>query len=279
MDRCLCAAVVLSAAGQSGGHDLEARAAGIVGEDRVELVGRALAEPWLASDGRILRTGDSDWPLGLATLGPAAPVLLWVRGRLPVTPERLVAIVGSRRCTEYGRTVAADLARAVVQSGRQVVSGGARGIDQAAHHGALDAQGSSVLFAAGGAGLVYPGEHAGLFRAVAGSGAVVWEHPPGTRLTKAGFLHRNRLIAACSAVTVVVEAAQRSGALNTGRSAADLGRLVLGVPGRIDSPASAGVHAAIADGWAALLLGPADLTEMLGVAASPVDSRTPSSAG
>jgi DNA processing protein len=264
MDRCLAAAVVLSAAGECGDHDLESRAAGIVGADRFEQVGRALAEPWLASDGRILRAGEPDWPMGLATLGPAAPVLLWVRGQLPVAPERLVAIVGSRRCTEYGRSVAADLARAVVRSDRLVVSGGARGIDQAAHHGALQAGGASVLFAAGGAGLVYPPEHAGLFRAVAGSGAVIWEHPPGTRLTKAGFLHRNRLIAACPAVTVVVEAAQRSGALNTGRSAADLGRLVLGVPGRIDSPASAGVHGAIADGWAALVLGPADLVDMLG---------------
>ena len=94
-------------------------------------------------------------------------MLLWVRGRLPVMPEQLVAIVGSRRCTEYGRTVAADLARAAVQAGRQVVSGGARGIDQAAHHGALDAGGATVLIAAGGAGQVYPPEHAGLFRAAA----------------------------------------------------------------------------------------------------------------
>ena len=108
------------------------------------------------------------------------------------------------------------LARQACASGLTVVSGGALGIDSHAHTGALEAGGKTVLVAAGGRGRVYPSPHEKLFREAAAAGAVIWEHPPGTRLTQRGFLHRNRLIAALSGVTVLVEAAERSGALNTG---------------------------------------------------------------
>lgn len=198
----------------------------------------------------------------------AQPLLLWVQGALSLDPGQLVAIVGSRRCTTYGREVAHSLAEQMATAGATVVSGGALGIDGQAHAGALHAGGRTVLVAAGGAGHVYPADHASLFQRAAASGAVVWEHPPGTRLTRRGFLHRNRLIAAMSGITVLVEAAERSGALNTGRTAADLGRLVLGVPGRIHDPSSAGVHRAIADGWAALCLGAEDLAEMVNAGGS-----------
>ncbi len=171
-------------------------------------------------------------------------------------------MVGSRACSGYGRQVAESMAAAVVHGGSTVVSGGAAGIDACAHRGALQAGGSTVVIAAGGAGRVYPDEHGELFEAAARKGAVAWEYPPGVRLTRSGFLHRNRLIAAMAGTTVLVEAAERSGALNTGRTAADLGRLVLGVPGRIDAATSAGVHRAIAEGWAVLLLGAADLCEL-----------------
>jgi DNA processing protein len=267
MDLHASAAVVLSAAGQTGHHGLVERACGIVGADMVAAAAEAVARPWLADGGDLITPGTPAWPTGLASLGEAAPCALWTWGSVPVDPSLMVAIVGSRRSTQYGRDCARVLARAVVASGRAVVSGGASGIDAAAHGGALDVSGCTVLFAAGGAGTVYPENHQGLYERVRARGAVVWEFPAGTRLARRSFLHRNRLIASAAGATVVVEAALRSGALNTGRTAADLGRLVLGVPGRIDSPASTGVLRAVADGWAVLLLGDADLTELLDGAA------------
>lgn len=263
-----CALVVLSAAGHMQGHladdDPVKLASDIVGHDSVVPAARALAEGWVADGGSILDKDEQGWPRGLRSLAEAEPLLLWVRGTMPADPREMVAIVGSRQCTPYGREVARLLARQVVLGGGVVVSGGALGIDGQAHSGCLRAGGCTVLVAAGGAGLVYPDGHERLFSQAALRGAVVWEHPPGTRLLRRSFLRRNRLIAAMSGVTVLVEAAERSGALNTGRTAADLGRLVLGVPGRMDSSSSAGVHRAVADGWAALLLSPADLAEMLG---------------
>lgn len=264
MDLPRSAAVVLSAAGQTGSHDVVERASALIGRDMLHDAAAAIADPWLADGGRLVGQGDDDWPLGLSALGTAAPCALWVRGEVPVDPCAMVSVVGSRRCSDYGMAAAGQLAAAVVGSGRLLVSGGARGIDGAAHAGALRAAGSTILVAAGGAGRVYPPEHADLFSAATNRGGVVWEHPPGVGLTRASFLHRNRLIAALSVATVVVEAADRSGALNTARTAADLGRLVLAVPGRIDNPSVAGVHRAVADGWAALLLGADDLVQMLG---------------
>lgn len=270
MDIDRCARVILSGAGRETGHlvdDPVRMAAAIVGRDAVVPAAHALADDWVSSGGTIICADDPTWPEGLVSLGGAQPLLLWVRGSLPGARCEMVSVVGSRECTAYGRDVAAVLARQACASGLTVVSGGALGIDSHAHTGALEAGGKTVLVAAGGAGRVYPSPHEKLFREAAAAGAVIWEHPPGTRLTQRGFLHRNRLIAALSGVTVLVEAAERSGALNTGRTAADLGRLVLGVPGRIDSPASSGIHRAIADGWAAILLGANDLSQFLASAA------------
>lgn len=264
MDLRHSAAAVLSAAGQTGAHDQVERAGALIGHDMLEEAATAIAGPWLEDGGRVLCQADDDWPLGLSALGMAAPCALWVRGEVPVDPRTMVSVVGSRRCSDYGVAAAGQLAAAVVATGRLVVSGGARGIDSAAHAGALRAAGSTVLVAAGGAGRVYPPEHSDLFSAAMHRGAVVWEHPPGVGLTRGSFLHRNRLIAALTLATVVVEAADRSGALNTARTAADLGRLVLAVPGRMDSPTVVGVHRAVADGWAALLLSADDLVQMLG---------------
>jgi DNA processing protein len=266
VDESFAALVVLSAAGRVRGDLAEvppqAVAAQVAGTPDLVGVAQAIEGPWRAQGGDVLSRGDSRWPSGLAALGPLEPLLLWVRGDLPRAASQCVSVVGSRVCTSYGRRCAAALARAVTGAGRTVVSGGAHGIDSEAHRAALQT-GTTVLVAAGGAGRVYPDDHAGLFARAARQGAVVWEFPPGSRLTRSGFLHRNRLIAALSCTTVVVEAAQRSGALNTGRTAADLGRLVVGVPGPIDSPASAGVHRGICDGWAALVAGPEDLVGLL----------------
>lgn len=267
MDPYASAAVVLSAAGQTGDRDVVPRACAIVGPDLLEDAAVAIAGPWLADGGGLLVPTEQAWPRGLAALGAAQPCALWTRGQLPGDPEGMVAIVGSRRSTPYGRDCARTLAEAVVATGRVVVSGGAAGIDAAAHAGALGSSGTTVLFAAGGAGTIYPQGHRDLFARAGRAGAVAWEFPPGRALTRRSFLHRNRLIAAAAGVTVLVEAATRSGALNTGRTAADLGRLVVGVPGRVDSPTSAGVLRAVADGWAALLLGPDDLTDLLDGAA------------
>lgn len=265
MDAMRCSVVVLSAAGYdcSALDDAVDRAQHIVG-DEVAAVAHALADPWLASGGELLWWDDPAIPAGVRDLGPAAPLMLWVRGTVDdVSP---VAVVGSRQCTEYGKRMTVGLAKTLVHQGRVVVSGGAVGIDAAAHAAALDAGGRTLVYLAGGAGRVYPPDNEPLFRRAAAQGAVVWEFPPSVQLRKESFLVRNRLIAATASATVLVEAAERSGALNTGRTAADLGRLVLAVPGQIDSIVSSGTNRAIADGWAAIVLGPSDLEEMLGAA-------------
>jgi DNA processing protein len=259
------AVVVLSAAGRRAG-DVDAavaQAEAIVGPDMVEKVAASLLTPWVEAGGSVIAAGDQGWPTGLDRLGAAAPLMLWVRGSLPTAAESVVAVVGARDCSDYGGRIAGVLATRMTATTRTVVSGGALGIDVAAHRAALSAGGPTVVVAAGGAGRVYPQANRDVFARAVVAGAVVWEFPPGSRLIPAGFLHRNRLIAAMAGTTILVEAAERSGALNTGRAAADLGRLVLGVPGPIDSPRSTGVHRAVAEGWAALLVSPHDLDAML----------------
>lgn len=272
MDPRFCALVVLSGCGRCRGdaRDPVAAAQAIVGADCLHDAADALAGPWLASGGRILSRDHPDWPDGLNDLGDDAPLLLWVRGRVPEALRTAVAVVGSRACTGYGRSMAGGLAGEVARHDAWVVSGGAVGIDEAAHTAAMTSGGSTLLCAAGGAGQVYPADHETLFRQVAASGGVAWEYPPGTRLTRRGFLHRNRLISAVAGTTVLVEAARRSGALNTGRRSADLGRLVLGVPGPVTSAVSAGVHAGIAEGWATIVMDSADLLDLTGLRVGPV---------
>ncbi|GII99379.1 DNA protecting protein DprA [Sediminihabitans luteus] len=200
--------------------------------------------------GTLLVPGDPAWPTALADLGPASPWCLWVRGALP--PDlgaRSVALVGARACTEYGRTVATDLAEGLAARDFVVVSGGAYGIDAAAHRGALVGGAATVAFLAGGVDRLYPAGNADLLRAmVEAGGAVVSEVPPGSVPSRVRFLLRNRLIAAASTATVVVEAAWRSGSLSTAARAADLGRPVGAVPGPVTSMASSGSHRLLRDG-------------------------------
>ena len=194
--------------------------------------------------GRLLVPGDLEWPSQVADLGAAAPWALWVRGTvdLRLSLLRSVSIVGSRAATRYGLDVAATLASDLALSGWTVVSGGAFGIDAAAHQGALAVDGVTIAVLACGVDVAYPPSHDALFARIGGDGLLVSEVGPGAAPHRGRFLVRNRLIAALTRGTVVVEAALRSGALSTAHEAERLDRPVLGVPGPVTSGASAGVH-------------------------------------
>jgi DNA processing protein len=217
-----------------------------------------------AMGARFIVPGDLEWPTQLDQLDlprgpgddPACPPLgLWVRGQLDLrrTVLRSAAVVGARAATGYGVRVAADMAGGLADRGWALVSGAAYGIDAAAHRGALAAAGSTVAVLACGVDIAYPRAHHGLLARLVDEGLVVSELPPGSRPTRARFLDRNRLIAALTPATVVVEAALRSGALNTARWARRLDRRVLAVPGPVTSPLSAGPHLEIRDRGAVLV--------------------------
>lgn len=222
---------------------------------------------------RFLVPGDEEWPRQLDDLtshvesqglgGP--PVGLWVKGPLRLDGlARSVAVVGSRSATGYGTAVAHDLAGVVARTGRAVVSGGAVGIDRAAHRGALAAAGTTVVVLACGVDRPYPMVNKGLIDHVALTGAVVSEVPPGSMPTRVRFLVRNRLIAALACGTVLVEAAIRSGALNTARWADQMSRHVMGVPGPVTSAPSQGVHELIRSGGATLVTDGHQVLELVG---------------
>ena len=206
-------------------------------------------------------TPDSEhWPVQLDDLGEVAPIGLWVRGVFSVLDMPAVSIVGSRSCTVYGEEVAIEMASQIALAKIAVVSGGAFGIDAAAHRGALAVAGRTICILAGGVDVPYPRAHAVIFDRVAENGLLVSESPPGTSAMKHRFLIRNRLIAAWGRATVVVEARVRSGAISTASHAAILGRDVMAVPGLVTSAAAAGCHALIRDG-ATLVTCAADVVE------------------
>ena len=243
--------------------DVAARLADIEPERDLERAGR-LGMRWLVP-------GDPEWPTVLDDLDAIeplqgmgrAPLGLWVRGplRLDALPDP-VAIVGSRSATTYGTDVAAELGAGVALAGGSVVSGAAFGIDQAGHRGALAAGGPTVAVLACGADRAYPAAHQRLLDHLAEHGAVVSELAPGCAPTRLRFLARNRIIAALSRGTVVVEAAVRSGALNTAGWALRLNRPVMGVPGPVTSAPSEGVHQLIRSGAATLVTRPEDVLEL-----------------
>jgi DNA processing protein len=224
---------------------------------------------------RFVVPGDEEWPPGLDDLRAATPVQerggvpigLWVRG--PLRLDRLegsLAVVGARSATTYGTDVAADLAATVGEGGRPIVSGAAFGIDFAAHRGALAVDAPTLAVLACGADRTYPQAHQQLIDHLATEGAVVSETVPGGAPMRVRFLSRNRIIAALSAGTVVVEAALRSGALNTANWAGRLNRTLMGVPGPITSASSAGVHQLIRTGAATLVTSGDEVLELLGAA-------------
>jgi DNA processing protein len=222
---------------------------------------------------RLVCPGDPEWPARLDDLGDARPYALWLRGTadLRFNCLRSVAIVGSRAATAYGSYVASEIAACLAARGLAVISGGAYGVDAAAHRGALAADGVTVAVLACGVDVPYPAGHASLLDAIAAQGVIVSEWPPGRTATRLRFLVRNRVIAALAAGTVVVEAGQRSGALNTGRHARDLGRPLMAVPGPVTSEMSAGCHTIIRDWQGTLVTSAADVLECL----CPVGTAAP----
>jgi DNA processing protein len=190
------------------------------------------------------------------TTAPVPPVALWVRGpaRLDELADRSVAIVGSRASTAYGEHVAGELGHQLGERGWTVVSGGAFGIDAAAHRGALAAGAPTLAVLACGVDRPYPAAHGALFTRIAATGLLVSEWPPGCAPLRHRFLVRNRLIAALTRGTVVVEAAARSGAQATAQRARRLGREVLVVPGPITSAMSVGCHELLRDAEAGATL-------------------------
>jgi DNA processing protein len=192
----------------------------------------------------LLVPSDPDWPSGVDELGEHAPLALWARGDRTLLGrlERSIAIVGARAATGYGEHVTVEASSGLVDRGFTIVSGAAYGIDGIAHRAALASSGSTVAFLAGGVDRFYPAGHEALLTRIVERGVVVSEVPPGTAPTRWRFLQRNRLIAAASQATVVVEAGWRSGSLNTAHHAASLGRPVGAVPGPVTSAASAGCH-------------------------------------
>jgi DNA processing protein len=210
---------------------------------------------------RLVCPGDPGWPVQLDDIGAARPYALWVRGTadLPSYGPRAVSVVGSRAATAYGAHVAVEISAGLTGLGWTIVSGAAYGIDVAAHHGALAAGGATVAVLACGVDYPYPRGHADLLAGIAARGAVISEYPPGQLPSRRRFLARNRVIAALTAGTVVVEARQRSGALNAARQARELGRPVMAVPGPVTSAQSAGCHQLIRDGHATCVTGTADI--------------------
>lgn len=227
-------------------------------------------EKELAARGwRWLAGGHPDFPAALHSLSDP-PLGVFVRGRLP-SPQA-VALVGSRRASAYGREVAEYLGKELARAGVWVVSGMARGVDGAAHRGALAATGLTVAVWGAGPDHVYPAEHGALAEEIAAQGGLITEYPPGTPPLPQHFPERNRLIAGLAKVVVVIEASERSGALITARLALDEGREVMAVPGSVFSRLSAGPNGLLRAG-AAPVLGPGDILDVLGMTPGPAEEE------
>jgi DNA processing protein len=206
--------------------------------------------------------GDSDWPLRVDEL-QCPPIALIVKGNTEILVNPSLAIVGTRNPTPYGTRIAADFAAGFVDRGWDIVSGGAYGIDSAAHRGALVAEGRTTAVIASGIDLQYPSGNSRLFEEICENGAIVTEVAPGVPALPHRFLTRNRLIAALSQATLVVEAAFRSGSLRTARDAAELLRPVMAIPGSILAPSSEGCHRLIGERSAELVTSVADAVELI----------------
>ena len=226
---------------------------------------------------RVLLPGDALWPDGLGDLDVHQPVLLWARGDADVLAAgTAAAIVGARAATGYGENVAAELSGDLASGGTLIVSGGAYGIDGAAHRAALGVGGATAAFLAGGVDRAYPIGHQQLFDRIRHSGVVLSEVPCGSAPTKWRFLARNRLIAAATLATVVVEAGWRSGTLNTAGHASSLARPLGAVPGPITSAASAGCHRLLREYDAVCITSARDVRELWGESdATVAPSATP----
>ena len=216
---------------------------------------------------RLLSIEDADYPKLLKWINDPPPVL-YMRGQMAQEDALGLAIVGARKCTRYGHEMADRFAAGCSQLGLSIISGGAYGIDTASHHAALRVQGRTLAVIGNGLCKPYPSANTQLFDQIADSGgAVLSEFPMSTSPRPENFPARNRIISGLSLGTLVIEAANRSGALITARLAAeDHGREVMAVPGPVDSPMSEGCHRIIREGWATLVTKPAQVLENLGEA-------------
>ncbi|MEY3733427.1 MAG: DNA-protecting protein DprA [Actinomycetota bacterium] len=222
---------------------------------------------------RYVVPGDSEWPTQLDDLGEKAPIGLWVAGAgdLRLLALRSIAVVGARSATAYGASIARELALHLAEESWLTVSGGAFGIDAAAHRGALAAGGATACVLAGGVDVPYPRSHADLLAGIRESGVLVSEAPLGGAAMRHRFLTRNRLIAALSRGTVLVEAAVRSGGRSTVREAREINRIVMAFPGPVTSPMSAGCHAVIRDEGVHLVTSPREVVALVEGRLAPRD--------
>jgi DNA protecting protein DprA len=206
--------------------------------------------------------GDLSWPQQLNDLA-TPPIGLVVKGKVEALKGRSIAIVGTRNPTPYGARIASDFAAGFVDREWSIVSGGAYGIDTHAHKGALIAEGITIAVIASGIDINYPAGNERLFSEIAELGAILTEVMPGTPAFPSRFLTRNRIIAALSTSTLVVEAAFRSGSLRTARDAAELLRPVMAIPGPINSPTSEGTHRLIGERAAEIVTSVNDAVELI----------------
>lgn len=230
---------------------------------------------------RLVCPGDAEWPPLLDDLGERTPVAFWARGPASLTEATTyaVSIVGSRAATPYGNEVAAELAVELGDRGWSTVSGGAYGIDAAAHRGSLAAGALTVAVLACGVDVSYPSGNRRLFEEIAAESLLVSEWPPGASPTRLRFLWRNRVIAALGRGTVVVEMGYRSGARRTCTEAARLGRYVMAVPGPVTSPVSVGCHGLLRTREAECVTSARDVLELVSrVGDVAPEPETPSTA-
>ena len=221
-----------------------------------------IKESIVKTDSIFLTPHSPQWPVALNDLS-AIPFGLVVKGDLSALSETSLAIVGTRNPTPYGLRIAGDFAAGFVDREWSIVSGGAYGIDSAAHKGALIAEGRTIAVLAAGVDIAYPAGNARLFAEIAENGALISEVLPGSHAIPSRFLTRNRIIAALSQATLVVEAAFRSGSLRTARDAAELLRPVMAIPGPINAPTSEGCHRLIGERAADIVTSVADAIELI----------------
>ena len=216
------------------------------------------------SDSEFIYPSHPQWPKQVDQLANP-PIGLIIKGDLSHLSQKSIAIVGTREPSTYGQEMASEFATAFVNHGWNVVSGGALGIDTCAHVAALKSSGKTIAVIASGVLVDYPSANSRLFKAISKNGAVVSEVMPYVQAAQNRFLTRNRLIAALSCATLVVEAAYRSGSLRTARDAADLMRPVMAIPGQLNSPTSQGCHRLIAERAAEIVTSVHDAVEFVGV--------------
>ncbi|MFC4013047.1 DNA-processing protein DprA [Nonomuraea purpurea] len=225
---------------------------------------------------RLVIPGSPEWPTQLDQLGASRPLGLWLHGKadLRFSCLKSAAVVGARSATPYGTHIAAEFGVGLGEAGWTVVSGGAYGVDGAVHRGTLASGSPTVVVLACGVNVCYPSSHEALFAAVKDQGVVISECPPGVHPTRARFLIRNRLIAALSRGTLVVEAALRSGALNTAAHALTLNRYLGAVPGPITSAQSAGCHKLLRERKAVCITSPEEMIDLVGVIGDDLATQT-----